>query len=161
MTRISKYLTLEEATHSETAQRRGIDNTPNAEELAAMKFIATNIFDKVREWVGGPLFASSFFRCWALNTLIGGSSKTSQHPRGEAIDINCKVFGFGTNLAIFTFIKDNLVFDQLILEYPDPDGAPSWVHVSLCQDQQKNRREVLVKLKAKYIPFIHYKPGMT
>ena len=156
--KISKYLTLEEATKSPTAKRLGIDNEPNAEQLENMKFVATEIFDQVREFVGGPLAATSFFRSKKLNDAVPGSSKTSQHMSGEAIDIDCDVFGFGTNLDIFDFIRTSLIFDQAINEYPDKFGQPSWVHVS--KSKTGNRGQVLVKLKDKYINYRDYKVGM-
>jgi hypothetical protein len=126
-----------------------------------MKHVAVNIFDKVREFIRGPLHASSFFRSKELNDATPGSSRTSQHMTGEAIDIDADTFGFGNNLLIFMFIKEKLMFDQLILEYPDQHGKPSWIHVSLKQDPLKNRGEVLVKLKAKYIPHDQYVIGMV
>lgn len=158
--KISKYLTLKEATYSQTAITKGIDNTPDLDQIENMKHVAVNVFDRVRDFVGGPLYASSFFRSKALNKAIGGSSVTSQHMKGEAIDIDCDLFKVGNNLDVFNFILENLKFDQLILEYPDEHGMPSWVHVSLCRDPKKNRREVLVKLKAKYIKFLDYQVGM-
>lgn len=157
--RVSKYLTYEEATKSQTALRKGISNDPNEEQLERMKYVAVNVFDKVREFVGGSLHASSFFRSEALNAAIGGSSTTSQHMKGEAIDIDCDTFGNGTNLDIFNYIKDNLEFDQLIAEYVDKDGMPSWVHVSL--KKSGNRKQVLVKLRKKYIPYDQFKVGMV
>ena len=157
---ISKYITLAEAIKSPTAVRLGISNEPNEAQLAAMKSVATHIFDKVREFVGAPLAASSFFRSQALNDAVAGSSKTSQHMTGEAIDIDCDVFGNSSNLNIFTFIKDNLVFDQLIYEYPNADGMASWVHVSYVDHPKHNRSQILVKLKEKYIPYGEYKIGM-
>ena len=159
MTQISKYLTLKEATYSQTAIAKGIANTPTEDQIEAMRHVATRVFDPVREFVGGPLFASSFFRSKELNKLIGGSSTTSQHKKFEAIDIDADLFGNGDNLKIFWFIVENLKFDQLILEYPDEKGKPSWIHVSLCRDPKKNRREVLVKLKAKYVRFLDYQIG--
>jgi len=156
--RISKYLTYEEATKSQTATRLGIDNTPNETELDAMKYVAHEIFDPVRDYVGGSLNASSFFRCKALNDAIGGSSSTSQHMKGEAIDIDCDTFGFGSNNQVFDWIAKNLEFDQLIGEYPDSNGKFSWVHVS--KTKGHNRKQMLVKLKSKYIPYADYKSGM-
>lgn len=158
--RVCKYLTYEEAIYSQTAIARGIDNTPDEEQFENMQHVGTKVFDPCRVFVGGPLHASSFFRSKKLNAAIGGSSTTSQHMKGEAIDINCKTFGNGRNLSLFYFILENLNFDQLILEYPDIEGNPSWVHVSLKRNG-KNRKEVLVKLKAKYIKFIDYAPGMV
>lgn len=158
--KISEFITLAEATKSQTAIRHGISNEPTEEHLENMKYVASKVFDPVRKHVGGPLHASSFYRSQALNKVIGGSSKTSQHMRGEAIDIDADTFGYGTNIGVFTFIKKYLDFDQLILEYPDGNGNPAWVHVSLRRDG-KNRREILVKLKDKYIPHSIWKIGMV
>lgn len=158
--KISKYLTYDEATKSQTGTRLGIKNDPNDEQLANMKYVATEIFDKVREYVNGPLHASSFFRSLALNNAIGGSSTTSQHMKGEAIDIDCDTFGYGNNIQIFEWIKKTLTFDQIILEYPDASGKPAWVHVSL-KRKGTNRGELLVKLKDKYIKYSTWKPGMV
>lgn len=157
--KISKYVSYDEATKSQTAVRLGIDNVPTIEQLQNMKYVATNVFDKVREYVGGPLHASSFFRSPELNAAIGGSSKTSQHMKGEAIDIDADTFGHGTNEIIFNYIKNKLEFDQLIGEYPDENGKFAWVHVSL--KKKDNRKQVLIKLKDRYIPYSDYKIGMV
>lgn len=156
---ISKYVSYAEATKSPTAIRLGIDNSPTTEQLENMKHVAVNIFDPVREFVGAKVGASSFFRSDKLNTAVPGSSKTSQHKDGEAIDIDADMYGNSDNLSIFNFIKENLTFDQLILEYPDKDGMPSWVHVSLKRIGEQ-RGQILVKLKQKYIPLSQYKVGM-
>ena len=158
--KISKYLTLEEGIKSQTATRKGIDNYPDADQLLAMKWVATQVFDPVREFVGGPLHASSFFRSAELNKAIGGSSTTSQHMKGEAIDIDCDTFGNGSNNEVLDFIQKKLEFDQLIGEYPDQSGKFSWVHVSL-KRSGRNRKQILVKLKDKYIPYATWQEGMT
>lgn len=157
---ISKFVSYEEATKSPTALRLGIKNTPNAEQLLNMRHVAQEIFDPVRVFVDGPLLASSFFRSKELNDAIPGSSKTSQHMTGEAIDIDADGYQYGSNLAIFEYIKNKLEFDQLILEYPDEYGTPAWIHVSK-KRIGKNRKEVLVKLKNEYIPHSQYKVGMV
>lgn len=158
--KLSKYLTLDEAIKSPTAIKNGIANFPNPEQLEAMRYVAVEVFDKVREFVGGPLYASSFFRSPELNRIIGGSSKTSQHMTGEAIDIDCDVFRHGNNAVVFFFIKNKLAFDQLIGEYPNHEGNFAWVHVSLRRDG-RNRHEVLIKLTDRYIPFDQWRPGMV
>jgi zinc D-Ala-D-Ala carboxypeptidase len=141
MSNVSKYLTLKEATRTEV---RNVDNTPNEDQLSAMKYVALRVFDPVREFVGGPLFASSFFRNPVVNKAVGGSP-TSQHVKGEAIDIDCDVFGNGTNAKVFEHIKNNLPFDQLIWEFGTAEN-PNWVHVSLRRDN-KNRKQVLRAVK--------------
>lgn len=156
--KISKYLTLEEAIKSPTALRLGISNMPDEDQLINMEYVANEIFDRVREVVGGPLYVSSFFRSKELNDAVPGSSATSQHMKGQAIDIDCDVFGNGTNKDVFDFIRLTLEFDQVINEYPDKLGNPSWVHVS--KTMGNNRGQVLVKLKNKYIPYSAYTVGM-
>jgi len=151
---ISKYVTYAEATKSDTAIKFGIKNEPNEEQLRAMKNVATKIFDPVREFIGKPLGVTSFFRSAALNKKIGGSSKTSQHMLGEAIDIDCDKFGHSSNKIIFDFIRATLEFDQLIWEYGD-NNNPDWVHVSL-KLNGKNRKQILQKTKEAYLPFNLY-----
>jgi uncharacterized protein YcbK (DUF882 family) len=135
---ISQYISYTEATISQTAVRNKIDNTPNKEELDAMKHVASQVFDKVREHFGKPLKVSSFFRCSKLNKAVGGSS-TSQHMKGEAIDIQ-GLSGI-KNSEIFDYIKNNLEYDQLIWEFGN-SKEPAWVHVSL-KLKGKNRKQIL------------------
>jgi len=147
---ISKYCTYGEAIQSQSASRFGIDNTPNEEQIQAMRYVATEIFDPVREFLQGPLTASSFFRSPALNKVIGGSSTTSQHMKGEAIDM----FKAGRNKEIFDFIRKGLIFDQLIWEY-GTNLEPDWVHCS--KILEGNRHMVLQCLRgAKYKLFDLY-----
>ena len=134
---ISEHISYKEGVYSITAIRRGIDNTPNDEQLENMELIADNVFELLRQWVGGPIKINSFFRCPELNTAIGGSHK-SQHCKGQAIDID-DTFGRATNAEMFHFIKDHLDFDQMIWEFGDDDN-PDWVHVSyISEDENRNR----------------------
>ena len=148
---ISKHISDKEAVYSTTALRRGIDNKPNEEQLGNMKLIAEKIFEPLRSFVGGPIKINSFFRSPELNTAIGGS-KTSQHCKGQAIDID-DTFGYKTNAEMYNFIKEHLNFDQMIWEFGD-DNNPNWVHVSYVSNE-KNRNRCLKaykdKGKTKYI----------
>ena len=138
--RISEHISFNEAIKSQHAIRLGITNIPNDDQISRMKLVAMKIFEPVREHFGRPIYISSFFRSGKLNTSIGGST-TSQHVTGEAIDIDCD----SINDEIFHFIKDNLIFDQLIWEFGD-DDAPAWVHVSYV-GHSRNRGEVLKAYK--------------
>lgn len=143
--RISQHISYSEATKSQTATRLGIDNAPDAEALEAMQHVASTIFEPVRAHFGGrPIAITSFYRSPALNHAIGGSA-TSQHCRGEAIDIDADVFDGPTNRAIFEYIRTQLAFDQLIWEF-GTDENPAWVHVSA--KVQGNRGQVLRAIKA-------------
>ena len=121
----------------------GSVNIPNDDQLHFMEIIAEKIFEPLRVYVGGPIKITSFFRCPELNTAIGGS-KTSQHCKGQAMDID-DVFGYKTNAEMYHYIKENLNFDQLIWEFGD-DENPAWVHVSYVSDE-KNRNRCLKAYK--------------
>ena len=135
--KISDHITYAEAIHSNTAKRRGIDNTPSQTQVEAMKLLAEKVFEPLREWVGGPIKVNSFFRSEALNEAIGGSG-TSQHCKGQAIDID-DVFGHKTNAEMFKWIKGNLNFDQMIWEF-GTDTNPNWVHISYVSDEDNRNR---------------------
>ena len=142
---ISKHISYKEATYSNTATRKGIDNMPNDEQLNNMELIAEKIFEPLRKHVGGPIKINSFFRCPKLNEAIGGSSK-SQHCHGQAIDLD-DTFGKATNAEMYHWIKNNLDFDQMIWEFGDEDN-PAWVHVSYVSPE-KNRNRCLKAYKYK------------
>jgi len=67
--KLSKYVSLSEVVHSDNAKRLKIDNNPTAEHLENLKTLSVEVFDKVREFVGGPLFISSGYRSEALNLI--------------------------------------------------------------------------------------------
>jgi len=136
--RLSKNFTMAEFTKSQTAERKGIDNTPQGEHLDAAKALFENVVQPVRDEFGVTVINSGY-RSPELNEAVGGSSR-SQHCKGEAADIECP----GTaNADLARWIVDNLEFDQLILEFYTP-GIPDsgWVHVSYKADGD-NRRSIL------------------
>jgi hypothetical protein len=141
--KLSKNLTLDEATKSATAIKNGISNKPSSEHLSNLMAIAQNVFQPVRDHFGKPIAITSGYRSQALNDLIGGASG-SQHSKGEALDLDADVFGGLENYQMFHYIKDNLDFDQLIWEFGD-DENPAWVHVSY--KATGNRGEVLICAK--------------
>ena len=139
MKRISKHISYKEATNSNYAKQYGIKNKPNDEQIENMQLLAEKVFEPLREWVDAPIRVNSMFRSKELNSGINGSS-TSSHLKGEAMDITS--MGGKSNLEMFHWIKDNLLFDQLIWEY---GSEPKWLHVSYNKD--KNRKQVLVTKK--------------
>ena len=134
---ISKHISYKEGVYSNTATRRGIDNTPNNEQLDNMKLLAKEVFEPLRIYVAGPIKINSFFRSPELNTAIGGST-TSQHCKGQAMDID-DTFGKMTNAEMYHWIKENLDFDQMIWEFGDDDN-PNWVHVSYVSAEENRNR---------------------
>ncbi len=153
--KISKHISYKEGTYSQTALRRGLDNTPSEEQLKCMKEIAEELFEPLREWVGGPIKINSFFRGEPVNTAIGGSTR-SQHMKGQAIDID-DTFGHKTNAEMYHYIKNNLSFDQLIWEFGD-DKNPNWVHVSYVTHRPNRKKLTIAKRidgKTRYIHEAH------
>lgn len=126
--KLSKNLSLNEFTRSNTAKRKGIDNTPKDGHLISAKELAENIFQPLREHFATPIFISSGYRSDALNKAIGGS-KTSQHSKGEALDIDMDDRKGPSNAEVFHYIRENMEWDQMIWEFGD-DKNPDWVHVS-------------------------------
>lgn len=139
--KITKHVSLSEVTKSNTATRLGINNTPNEAQLKNIRTLSENVFEPLREWVGGAIKINSGFRSYELNKAIGGS-QTSQHSanNGAAFDID-DTFGHKTNKEMFEFIKNNLDFDQMIWEF-GTDENPDWVHVSYV-GPGANRKQVL------------------
>jgi hypothetical protein len=150
---LSENLSLAEVIRSETAKRKGVSNMPTPEHIENFKKLAENIFQPIREHFGKPIHISSGYRSAALNKAIGGS-KTSQHCSGEAVDIDMDGTSI-TNAQIFNYVKDNLVFDQMIWEF-GTDKNPDWVHVSYKANGTQRKqilKAVKVNGKTSYVPY--------
>lgn len=135
--KLSDYFTFEEMTHSQTADRLGLSNTPGPEELANLRTL-TKTLDQVRRLLGRPVVISSGYRSPAVNKAVGSSSASS-HLTGLAADFSCP--GFGKTMDIFDrIIASGIAYDQLIAEFPkSPTGG--WVHIGL---GPKMRRQNLI-----------------
>jgi len=143
--KLSDNFTLAELTKSQAAERYDISNEPGPQELKYLVRVAEEILQPVRNHFRIAFTPSSGFRCLELNNIINGSP-TSQHVKGQAVDF--EVPGVD-NLRLAQWIRDNLDFDQLILEYYTPGEKNSgWIH---CSISDKNRREVLTKSRSGYM----------
>lgn len=119
---ISEHFSLAELTRTS----QPFPNVPNAGEIAALTTLARMVLEPIRAKFG-PVRVNSAFRSAKVNAAVG-SKPTSQHRLGEAADI--EVDGL-SNADLARWIRDNLAFDQLILENYRPGVAGSgWVHVS-------------------------------
>lgn len=150
--KISTHLNLAEVTRSDSAKRHGIDNTPTAEHLENFKLLAEKVFEPIRLHFKTPIFISSGYRSKALNDFIGGSA-SSQHCKGQAIDIDMDGSKGGvTNKMVFDFIVSRLDFDQCIHEF-GTDENPDWVHVSYVKtgNRKQKLRAVRTNGKTSYI----------
>ena len=121
---LSKNFSLQELIKSQTAERKGIDNTPSPEHQENLKLLCTSILQPIRDHFSRVVSVSSGYRSPALCEAIGSKS-TSQHARGEAADF--EIFGL-SNKTLADYIDSELHYDQLILEYwkesdPTQDGC--------------------------------------
>ena len=150
--KLSPHLDLSEVIRSDSAKRNGISNMPTKEHIANFMLLAEKIFEPVREHFGVPIRISSGYRSKELNAITKGASTTSQHCKGQAIDIDMDGTSL-TNKQVFDYIKDNLPFDQLIWEFGNEENC-DWVHVSYVPN---GRKQILKAFKmngaTKYFPY--------
>ncbi len=151
--RVSKNFALSEMVKSATAERLNVDNSPSDIHLVNLTHLAIHILQPVRDQFG-VITINSGYRSPALNAKVGGS-KTSQHCNGQAADFE----SFSTpNPDLAKWIANNLVFDQLILEFYDGVNPNSgWVHCSY--NLMGNRKKIMTALKTK--SGVQYKNGFV
>ena len=140
--KLTANFSLSELTKSQTATRKGIDNTPSPEHQENLRLLCEAVLQPVREHFGRVVTVNSGYRPPELCTAIG-SKITSQHARGEAADF--EIFGV-SNKVLADYIHETLHYDQLILEYwNESDPNSGWVHCSFSEG--KNRKQYLKAYK--------------
>lgn len=150
---LTTNFSLSELTKSETALRQNMDNTPGDVEIANLKLLAEKVLQPVRDHYGKGVKVNSGYRAPDVNASVGGS-KTSDHCKGQAGDI--EIPGVA-NAELAEWIKNNLKFTQIILEFYTP-GVPDsgWVHVSYDPANLKCQCLTAMKENGKTV----YKPGL-
>lgn len=144
MTKLSDHFTLAEASKSQVAVRKDINNTPPAALMPSLVRVATQILEPVRKHYHVPFSPSSWYRSPVLNAAVG-SKPTSQHLTGRAVDFELPGVA---NIDLARWCAHNLTFDQLILEfYRDDDPTSGWVHCSIAMDERA-RGEILTVTSA-------------
>lgn len=119
--KLSQHFTLDELTISESADRLGLDNTPNNEALLNLRRLAA-FLEEVRKVLGKPIRINSAYRSPEVNKAVGGSA-TSQHCFGCAADI--RVNDMTPDQVVRAIIAAKLPYDQVIREFD------RWTHVSI------------------------------
>mgnify|MGYP003631052757 FL=1 len=133
---LSKNFNLVEMTKSQTATRKGIDNTPSAEHQGNLQSLCMHVLQPIRDHFSQVVTVSSGYRSPELCTAIG-SKITSQHAKGQAADF--EIFGV-SNKELADYINENLDYDQLILEYwKESDPNSGWVHCSYSEGNNRNQ----------------------
>ena len=136
--RLSGHFSLNELTKSQTATRKGIDNTPSPEQVENLTDLCIQVLEPTRRHFGKPMVITSGYRSADLCLAIG-SNPNSQHAKGEAADF--EMFG-EDNKELAKYIRSELIYDQLILEYwEESDPSSGWVHCSY--NKTNNRKQSL------------------
>ena len=136
---LSEHFSLEELTRSEVAERKGLDNTPNASEIANLTRLAA-LLEEVRSLLNKPIMLNSGFRSKAVNDSVG-SKDSSQHRIGCAADI--RVPGMTPKQVVEAIIASDIGYDQIIEEFS------SWTHISVPNTiDTKPRKQALIIDKA-------------
>ena len=136
--KLTENFSLNELTKSQTAERKGINNTPSTEHQENLKSLCEMILQPIRDHFDCVVTISSGYRSPELCTAIG-SKITSQHARGQAADF--EIFGL-SNKVLADYIDQNLDYDQLILEYwKESDPNSGWIHCSYTNGN--NRKQYL------------------
>jgi hypothetical protein len=134
--RLSPHFSLEELTHSDTATRLGIDNTPTVKIIDNLTFLA-NELEYVRDILSAPMLISSGYRSHALNDHLG-SKRTSSHCKGLAVDFISPSFG-NPRSVVEAIVLANINYDQVILEFD------RWVHLSFSKENPRKQALIIDK----------------
>jgi len=152
--KLSANFQLSELTKSQVAERKGLPNNPSANQIDNLKALCINVLQPIRSEFDKPVIISSGYRSGEVCIAIG-SKPTSQHAEGKACDF--EIIGVD-NKDLFDWIKNNLEFDQLILEfYKDGEANSGWIHVSW--NGEDNRNQTLRAYRNEETGKVVYKPA--
>ena len=131
---MSEHFTLDDLTRSQTASRKGIDNTPPQQAIDSLNLLCSTLLEPARALLGVPISVDSGFRSEVLNEAVGGA-KSSAHLEGRAADLVPQ--GMALQAAFDILRKSNLPFDQIIFE------CHAWIHLAIARDGETPRRQAL------------------
>ena len=154
--KLTANITLDELTKSQTAERKGINNNPNPQQIENLKALAVNILQPVRSHFDKPLIISSGFRCAQLCLEIGSSINSQHVADNEAAAADFEIPGVD-NRELARWIRDNLEVDQGILEfYKDGEPTSGWIHCSYSRNSNRQQwlRAQRVDGKTQYTPWL-------
>ena len=153
--KLTANITLDEMTKSDIAERKGINNNPSPKQIDNLKALAVNILQPVRSEFDKPLIIRSGFRCAELNIEIGSSINSQHCADNNSAAADFEIPGVD-NKELAQWIRDNLIWDQIILEfYKEGEPSSGWAHCSYSSDL--NRKQSLIAYredgKVKYKPW--------
>ena len=154
--KLTANITLDELTKSQIAERKGINNNPNPQQIENLKALAVNVLQPIRSHFDKPLIISSGFRCAELCLEIGSSINSQHVADDEAAAADFEIPGVD-NRELARWIRNNLEVDQGILEfYRDGEPTSGWIHCSYSVN--KNRQQWLRAFREE--GKVQYKPWL-
>ena len=130
--KLSSNFSLEELCKSSVAEVNGIVNKPSNDEIEKLRRLCVGILQPIRDKWGEKIFVNSGYRNPVLNRLVGGST-SSQHLKGEAVDITC-----GNNKKLFNLISAMITDGEIVVGQLIDEKQYSWIHISLPNNKHKN-----------------------
>ena len=154
--KLTANITLDELTKSQTAERKGINNNPSPQQIENLKALAVNILQPIRSHFDKPLIISSGFRCAQLCIEIGSKITSQQVADDDCAAADFEIPGVD-NRELAIWIKNELEFDQLILEfYRDNEPTSGWIHCSYSTNHNRNQSLRAMRENGKVV----YKPWL-
>ena len=155
--KLSANFNLSELIKSQTAIRHGIPNEPNADQIDNLKALCINVLQPIRSEWEQPVFISSAFRtpelCLRLNSSINSQHTATNGAAAADFEIHSV-----SNKDLALWIKNNLEFDQLILEFHnEAEPNSGWIHCSY--SLKTNRNQSLIAYRDENGK-VQYKPGV-
>lgn len=127
--------TLAELCRSRTAEHLHLDNTPNADEIARLEYLARTVLQPLRDHFEQPIVVTSGFRSESVNNAVGGSP-TSFHRLGAAADIRFERSSGSSLIELFTYVYKSLPFTELIAE----ELPAGWIHVAVVKGRESEKQ---------------------
>lgn len=132
--KLSANFWLPELQVSQTAARRGLDNTAPMDVVPNLRRLVDLVLQPLRDALGRPVIVTSGYRSPAVNAAVGGAAN-SAHMRGLAADII--VPGMAPRDVCREIVRLGLPHDQVIEEFGQ------WCHVAVAPAGRDPRLEQL------------------
>jgi hypothetical protein len=130
--KLSKYIYLGDVTTRPSATSYVLQaqmGLTKAQIVGNLKYLAVNSIDPIKEKYPDMVITSGF--------RAGASS--SDHNVGMAVDLQFKSHSFSEYYAIAEWIKSNVPYKQVLLEYASRKiGTIAWIHIAASADGQKS-----------------------
>lgn len=92
--------------------------------VANLKLLAVNVIEPIKAKYPNAFVTNTF------RPAKAGATKYSQHNLGQACDIQFRGIAKSEYYNIALWVKDNIPYDQMLLEYKTTGSGLPWIHLS-------------------------------